>query len=643
MTDPTFGNQFETEPTISSAPPAVESFASLALAEKIWPPEITQDAEFRRQLETRKVVNERLDVIVANRPRPDMSLAEAIAEKLLTEKQVADFYDSLADLFENEPEYKRLALYLPFEFLPSKDWQTDSKGLSAAARRFAAAYLAAWHNLLITHDVRANFVAGDILEADSLAGRLPRVVKAAHLIPVLVKKGLLSLAEVFDLLETSEDETLRRSIADTLPLLAAWGFIGHADLLRLEASADIFVREVAAEIETPKAEKIQSKTITLAAVGKNIHRAFEQIEAEKYSDITPSRERWLRQEKKRRAIETLGTAIKNSLRQNKLNATETEQFFAAETEPAGQQSFINGLRKAIEAKAANDLESARKFYAEYRELLFSFWKKNETSLHEELAKTFRRLHVLGIVDDQQLKTLGLTIPALAGPFSENLPLMKKEMTEIREIVGAMEKDPEMMKYIYPAVLVFGSRLKGFSSESSDIDVAIFIRPETSPSDQEKMRALLKKTFAHEKIQGKVVEFWLENTSGGFAVRNIDENDPAVAVNSWIYLLFGSAWEGKMETITELHNKLLVPYFYNQEKSLTDRLARNLYLEQLEHDSLQYRLMHKGYEKIFPPFGGLPTEPAERIDGQSMFWDSGYRQTATKLFARRVFLPKISRP
>jgi hypothetical protein len=63
---------------------------------------------------------------------------------------------------------------------------------------------------------------------------------------------------------------------------------------------------------------------------------------------------------------------------------------------------------------------------------------------------------------------------------------------------------------------------------------------------------------------------------------------------------------------------------------------------MERDTLLYRLMHKGYEQFFPRFGG-DEDYANRVDGESMFWDSGYRWLATRLFVNRVFLPIIPAP
>ncbi len=125
------------------------------------------------------------------------------------------------------------------------------------------------------------------------------------------------------------------------------------------------------------------------------------------------------------------------------------------------------------------------------------------------------------------------------------------------------------------------------------------------------------------------------------MRDLAEPDMALGERSWTHVLFGGVWEGNKEAIDELREKLLVPYFSNTKTIIHGREARGLYLEELERDTLQYRLMHKGYERFYPPRGGIDAPHADRIDGKSVFWDSGYRAMAIKLFASRVFLPKVS--
>jgi|GEM_PF-465254 len=626
-------------------PPPVESFSSPTNADITWPKRITTDREFLSQMESRRELNRRLDVVISKLPRPDMSLREAIPQHHLTENQVADLYASLSSLLESGSDYERLVLYLPFEFLPNTAWKPSTDELQQAIKRFKTAYMSAWNDLLTIHDVRANFVDGDVLEVAARTKDLPRVVKAAHLIPKLIENGFLEIEDILKLLEASDDETLRHSIADTLPVLADLGYIKESDLAEIDKAGDSYLHDkialIASFINKTKKEEVSSTGgITLSSLQEELHRNFENIDVETYPGVTEKRAAWLRQEKKRKAIESASDAISVAITGNTLESESLKQFITSEVDPEGQQAMIDGIRKAIESVAHLDQQQAQSLYAKYREMLLSLWKQDIPEVQEALTKTFCRLHGLDIVDDEQLSNLGITIPALAGPFSENLKMMRKEMGEIGDIAASIEKDGTLLKYIYPVVLVFGSRLKGYGTQTADIDVAIFVRPGIAPGDEEKMWGLLKKAFAHEKIHGEIVEFWLEKTADGLAVRDTGDTRPWIGNSLRTHVLFGAAWEGNKAAINELREQLLVPYFYDKGKIIHGRRARGLYLEELERDTLQYRLMHKGYERFFPAYGGINTPHADQIDGQSIFWDSGYRQVATKLFASRVFLPKL---
>lgn len=279
-------------------------------------------------------------------------------------------------------------------------------------------------------------------------------------------------------------------------------------------------------------------------------------------------------------------------------------------------------------------------YKQYKDALLKLWENDNTQINETLLKTFRRLYHLKIIDDKQFAKLNIALPKLAGPFSENLNLIKEEIRDIQEMTVLIERDPELSQYIYPIVLVFGSRLKGYGKENADIDLVIFVRLGISFGDREKLRELLEKTFKQERVRDRIVEFWLEGREGIIQVHDFSETDVWLGESYWTHVLFGSAWIGDEKTIYELLEKLLVPYPYDTGKTVHGLNARDLYLEEIEGDSLQYRLMHNGYERFFPQYGGINTPHADKIDGKSMFYDSGYRQLATKLFVSRVFLPKI---
>jgi hypothetical protein len=153
-----------------------ESFYDLQEARSVWPEEIVNDQEFIDQVTSRKFLVELLEASSAAIPR-DISLQDAVSQKYITPKQAADLYESLTKLIE-DPDYKRIILYLPFEYLPNPSVSTTEE-LDRVMGEFRAKYMIAWNNLLSTQDVRANFVDGDVLEVQSREGDLPRVVKAA--------------------------------------------------------------------------------------------------------------------------------------------------------------------------------------------------------------------------------------------------------------------------------------------------------------------------------------------------------------------------------------------------------------------------------------------------------------------------------
>ena len=140
--------------------------------------------------------------------------------------------------------------------------------------------------------------------------------------------------------------------------------------------------------------------------------------------------------------------------------------------------------------------------------------------------------------------------------------------------------------------------------------------------------------------GFSVEFWLDEHGDSLAVRDLEGRDSHQGGSTWTHVLFGAAWCGNVATVKELHKRLLVPYFYKSGVDTGGRDIRSDYLEEMERDALQYRLMHKGYARFFPERGGIHTPHGDAIDQDSVFWDSGYRRTATRLFASRVFLPRL---
>ncbi len=623
----------ELNSNISTVLPAVELFSNPSNLDSSWPKSIAKNPEFIRQIRDRRELNKRLELVFSKLPRPDVSFPQAIEEKYLTEGQVIDLYVSICKLLEENTDYQRIILYLPFEMLPRHDWQTTSPELEYTLGRFEQAYMNAWNNLLSVQDVRANFVNGDVLESVTRSEDHPRVVKAVHLIPKLVEAGMLSVDNVFELIEINNDKTLINSIADTLPVLFDLGLLTDKHIKQIKSSLHVEVRsKVDLLVKNEEVIKNDAPDVELLSIQEKISTEFEVIDQEKYSGITKKRELWLRQQKELKVIQKVSDDIQFAVIND---SVDFEKFLNNDVQPEAQQALINGIRQAIEVVGNKDLQKARELYKKYHTVFETLWAGRSGENDDDLRKAFYRLHHLGILPASQLKSLGILIPKLAGPFSENLAGMESDMSGIKNIIKAIEQDQAIQKFIYPVALVYGSRLKGYGSPLSDIDIAIIVKPGVDYADQAKMRGKLRQLFDHDNIQGEVLEFWLENTSEGLNVRELPQDDHSIGDKHFTYILFGAIWEGNKDTINDLREQLLVPYLTEQDKT-----NRKINLEELERDSLQYRLMHKGYERYYPRFGGLNTSHADQVDGKSMFWDSGYRWTATKLFASRVFLPKI---
>jgi predicted nucleotidyltransferase len=572
-----------------------------------------------------------------------MTLDDAAAENVLPETEIEGLYASLVELLENE-DYERAVLYIPFEFLPDAFKESSHGTLRHSAEKFKDAYMKAWHSTLKFHDVRANFVDGDVLEADLRTEDLPRVVKAAHLIPKLMERGFMHMEDVFTLLETSDDEILRQSVIDTLPVLADLGLLRPEDLATLRASRNPMIRDAALAIASNKQEHRPDQdagSISFPDMQNRLRKDLARIDTTDYGAASPKRTHWLKEEAKRKTIDAMSDTISDAIKKNEFPAELTTEFLSTEADSSTQESYIAGIRKSIETIAETDSTQAKTLYERNKDTLLSLWKKNSPEIRAALSKTFFRFHELGMVDDQRLRELDMAIPALAGPFSENLKSMDPEVRDIKSMVAVMETDPELAECVYPMVIVYGSRLKGYGGENADIDIAVMIKPDVATERRGKIQERLKAVFVHEKIRGAITEFWLEKTEEGLGVRDLNRPDAATGEKYWTHVLFGGAWEGETSTVDELRKKLLVPYFSETSTMIYGHNARELYLEEMERDTLQYRLMHKGYERFFPAYGGMKTPHGDRIDGESIFWDSGYRDAAIKLFANRVFLPKIS--
>ena len=502
-------NTYESEPKITSLSPAIESLFNIGDKESLWPEHVREDKKLEQQVILRKKSIIDLDKIFTQIPQADVRVETTVELNLIDEEVLTNAYKNLTAVLESDPYNARMILYFPFELIPPISFKPKLKELNEVAKKFTDLYMDIWHKLLGVNDVRQNFIEGDVLEPELRTEPLERVTKAAHLIPKLMEKGLISVSEIVDLINDNPGSILQKSVADTLPVLVDMNLLSGDQMNEILRSNGLELQE--------------KKTVDVSL-----------------ENTTKARAKWLKEK----------------------------------VEPA-----------IVTKHSENQLDM---------------------------------------------------------PFSERENILKNDIDILKPITESIESNPELGKFLYPVSILFGSKLKGYGADNADLDVAVFVKPGIPIEEREKLHKLIGQAFSHEKIKGNVVEFWLEEKDGQLDVIDFPDTDKNLLDRASAHVLLEGAWIGNQSAIKELYEKLLPGYLYSKDKTIHGVDARKIWLEEMERDTLQYRLMHKGYARFFSKQGGMNTEHSDQIDGDSMFYDSGYRRLATKLFLSKVFLPQLEK-
>lgn len=578
------------------ARPAVEKLLESELAVNTWPAYSGQPG-FAPLLATQRSALDAFRSAMAKWPI-GMSLTQAVDSGALDEASGISLYQGLTGYLGREPAHGRLALFLPLELTTSVGPEASAE-LAEANRKFQETYRKAWEQQLYEHEVRANFTDGDVLEAELRDGDHPRVVKATHLVPGLIASGHLSVTEVEKYAERSTDSLLRAGITDALATYA-------------ESAAP----------PTPTGGEVFS----FARIEKSLVAELARIDTCNPAHSTPARTAWLKLDARERAIALAATRVARRL---KLGAElpETTGMDASLLE-----ACIDGLRQT-----ALKIPRIYERHVDWLEVVRT--RVATAALTDAIVKLHVHLHAVDAVDDDTLKMWNITLPNLSGPLSLNLAPLTDFLAEVENMCDTTARHPYLADRVFPVTLVFGSQLKGYGKTNADADVAVFVKPEVGRHERKRLEAELAKIFSHEKIGGKAVLFWLEERADGLAVIDWPDFAHSDGESSWIHVLFGAAWTGDAECVMYLHRTLLTRYFKDPGTELHGKPTRERWLEEMERDTVLYRLLHKGYERYFPiqsPYAG-----ATAIDGDSAFYDPRFRRLATELYLGRVFLPLVT--
>ncbi len=630
--------------------PAGESLLYPGQKDSLWPNEINNNKELIEQAQLRQNLSNHFDSL-SSIPYT-MEIEEILEKKLLPIEKATDMYNKLSELLESDPYNNRMVLYFPFELLPQKDIETENKELSQSINNFSTTYMEKWKELLSVNDFRANFIDGDLLEPELRNGPHEKVNKAAHLIPIIVKKNLLPFSEVIKIMEDSDDNVLKNSIADTLPVLNDMGLISENDFELILNSKEILIRNMYPIIKAGEG-KINNENVDEKNYDKNwLSGINDEIEKdlnlsdgkqEEFSNFTKERAAWIKQENLKKLINKYSDNLFKGIENESLSLNDIQKWMEANEISISKQIVIDGIRKYIENKATTNIEESQKSLEKFEPILQSLQNESTPEVEDALIGTWSRFASVGIIDDKYIDKNNIQIQKIDTPFfSNNKQETIEEINYISKITESIENNTELSKYIYPISIVYGSKIKGYGTKNSDTDIAIFVKPNVSNDEKTNIRKLLNETFTEKKINGKALEFWLKNEGGELQIQDLEDSDDKQASSATISVLLEGAWCGKKEAIKELYEKLLPGFLYSKDKKIADIDARRIWMKELERDTLQYRLLHKGYARLNAEQGGIKTKNSKDIDGNSMFWDSGYRRLATKLFITKVFLPQLEK-
>jgi hypothetical protein len=639
-------------PPISTVYPPIESLLNPEKNNSFWAEKIKNDPELKKQAELRRVLSTELDSLFTTIPEADMEISQAIDMKLIDSAAVAKIYNDLSDLFQADKYNSRILLYLPLELIPSSKWKVESEELSMAVENFLSIYREKWSELLHADELRANFLDGDILEPEIQKSSLVKVAKAAHLTPFLIQKKLITFSEVLSIVQNSQDDTLKNSFADTISVLDDMNLLSQNNINELSASPHVVLRNMAVIVADNRKNPIplsketeQGKEKewppTLKIEIENELREIGNIYEEKIGleGFPGARAKWEKIRDEEKIIEKYSETMGQLLTSSKLNLLEVQNFSNDfTTNEISALITIGGIRKSI--SNLPDSHVGQKEFKKFHSLFKSFSENGTDRTRDALQGALEQFLSLKVIDEKYLTELGLTKSDLEGEVS--LEKIKKETEKIEKLAESIGLHPELSKFAYPVLIMFGSRIKGYGGQNADIDLALLIKPSTSPEERKNIEVALEKISKREKIQDNPIQFWLEEKEDGLKIKDFPDFDRAMGDSSLAQVFFQGVWCGKNEVIKELYEKFLSGYLYSKNKKINGEDARKAWLEEIERATLQYRLMHKGYARFHPSVGGIKTEHSDSIDSGSAFWDSGYRRLATKLFLKRVFLPQLEK-
>lgn len=562
--------------------------------------------------------NPTLQAQVRERDRISQNLIKILREPETTEfSQFEAFYGELAHFLSEDPNNSRIILYLPFEVLPDLHF-THSK----AAEDFVTVYKEAWFKLLFESNPRANFVDGDVLEPG--LGEPERTRKVAHFIPWLLGKNILDEQDLKEIIDVVEDPELLKSIAEGIMVAHDLGF-------RNEELTN-FARQFLYEKPTHSDSEADIQDLNKYVADKIALIESRYAQGSEYTKgLSKKRIIWERKTRIDEVLDKAAVRIANAILEGEADGNVLKMY---------GEAGVKGVFHAAEKVFWKNQDKSQEIVALYLKKIRSAWKSGNKRIKDAISVGLNHWLNLGLINSDLLDEIGVKHYDLSSIFPVDLESIAEENTMLLQVVEKIKNDNYLSENIFPVFIVFGSRVKGFSTKNSDLDVAIFVKPQVT---FEKRREILEniKTKLPQLNSADMLEYWVSEQSGKFSLRvKPNEIEGNVAGPETIHFLFGGVWFGEREDIQKIYKDIAGKYLDLSRVGGQKELVRMKLLRMLELDQLQVRLMHKGYSRTYASNKPRGTKNSYLIDWNSDFWDPGYRKIATLLFLSRVFLPDL---
>lgn len=529
---------------------------------------------------------------------------------LVATDEVVGIYEGLSDFIEDDVNNARILLYLPSQLLPDLNNVHDQpEELSRAKTRFKNIYYDAWIMLCHETDPRANFVDGDVLEPGLPEPEM--ISKAGHLMVDILEKGLVSAVDLVNLLDIVSDPRIIKSLSEGAIVARDKGLIGDTDWGKM------------VEIINKKKQSIKLGPIRQA------ESSFEEI--------SPKRARWLMKVQKEKAVNSEAAMLSKKMEEAGLPAVDLS---IADSNTDYWKTVALGIIKAGESLFVLDSRRSLKLADQTHTLFKKLLAVGNPEIADILTGGLNRWGRRGIVGKEYLHELGIKMPDLSSLSPLDSMEIVTDFSFITDASKRIQEDHLLSQALYPIFLVFGSRLKGYADKNADYDAAMFFRPGAKPEDREQILSRLTQLAPKIGRMDKLLEYWMTEIDGKLEFRQLPENPLAIGPEQ-VHFFLGGAWISQGSEYTRIYEEILWKYLDMSRLGDQKEATRSELLGRIELDVLQYRLLHRGYRKLYPRTERQGTQYSTLIDWESDYWDPGYRRIATQLFLSRVFLPDLS--